>query len=221
MKKQAPKDIRFAALATDVVLFAVLEGTLKALLIDVNLPSHYKDGFGLPGGLILADETAEQSVERHMKAKVGITPTHIEQLYTFSSLHRDPRNRVVSVAYIGLVTAHEAARAQHGYWKDVSDMPKLAFDHGQIVEKAVDRLKAKLGYTTIVRGLLPAEFALSELQAAYEAVLQKRFDKRNFRKKILSLGFLKASGKQKRGEPNRPSDLYAFKKGSEKSFDIL
>ncbi len=223
-KQTNTKEMRFAILATDIVLFAIEEGTLKVLLIDVNVPPHFVNSFGLPGGLILPNETAEESVERHMKNKVGISLSYVEQLYTFSSINRDPRGRVVSVAYIGLVPESmvEVSKSKTSvYWKNVKSLPKLAYDHNEVVKAAVERLKSKLSYTTIVQGFLPEKFTLSELQNVYEVVLEKKFDKRNFRKKILSLGFLKKLDVQKGGVANRPADLFKFIGGSDQIFNIL
>src|SRR3989344_3256403 len=104
MKQPTPKELHFAALATDVVIFAIREDALEVLLIDVNAPPFYKHMLGIPGGLIRPDETADDSVHRHMTAKAGLAPSYMEQLYTFSSIDRDPRGRVVSVADIALVS---------------------------------------------------------------------------------------------------------------------
>ncbi len=223
-KKPNTRDLKFAVLATDIAIFAIHEGILKVLLIDVNVPPFFKNTFGLPGGLIAPNETAEDSVYRHMKSKAGISVSYIEQLYTFSSIDRDPRGRVVSVAYIGLLPESaviESLKNEKVSWKNVKSLPHLAYDHNEVVKVATERLKAKLGYTTIAQGFLPEKFSLSELQNVYEVVLEKQFDKRNFRKKILSLGFLKKLGVQKGGVANRPADLYKFISGSDKVFNII
>jgi 8-oxo-dGTP diphosphatase len=219
--KPNKKDLQFAILATDVVIFAIHENTLKVMLIDVNIPPYFNDIYGVPGGLILPEETAEDSAYRIMKTKTGMENIDIEQLYTFSSIDRDPRGRVVSVAYFGLTPSITADPSRKVYWKDVNKLPKLAYDHKEIIKKATERLKAKMEYTTIVKGFLPKEFTLSELQKAYEIVLDKKFDKRNFRKKMLSLEFLKNVGEKKSGEPNRPADLYRFSTGLTQTFHII
>jgi 8-oxo-dGTP diphosphatase len=219
--KPHKKDLKFAILATDVVIFAIHENALKVLLIDVDIPPYFNAIHGVPGGLILPEETAEDSARRIMDAKAGIVNIDIEQLYTFSSINRDPRGRVVSVAYFGLTPSTATDPSRKIYWKDVNKLPELAYDHKEIVRKAVERLKAKMEYTTIVKGFLPKEFTLSELQKAYEIVLDKKFDKRNFRKKMLSLDFLKNIGEKKSGEANRPADLYKFSTGSTQTFHII
>lgn len=221
---QKPKDLKFAILATDVVLFTLEDDVLKVLLIDVDLPPYYVNGYALPGGLILPNETADDSVNRHLQNKVGITNAPVEQLYTFSGVQRDPRGRVVSVAYMGLISPEAFALQEKKssiYWKNARAVSKLAYDHNEIVKKALLRLEAKVGYSTIVRGLLSKEFTLSELQKAYEIILQTKFDKRNFRKKILAINVLKSTGNQKKGEANRPADLYMFASDKDHIVDII
>ncbi len=223
-KNTNKKDLRFAVLATDVVIFGIQNGILKVLLIDVNLPPYFVNTYGLPGGLIGPKETADDSVERHMKSKAGISSSYVEQVYTFSSVNRDPRGRVVSVAYMCLVPESVVLAStikNKVYWKDSKNLPKLAYDHNEIIKKAVERLKSKISYTTIAKDFLPKSFTLSDLQKVYEIVLGKSLDKRNFRKKVLSLGFLEKLGLQKGGVANRPADLYKFNSDSNKVFNIL
>jgi 8-oxo-dGTP diphosphatase len=223
-KSMNPKDIRFAVLATDVVLFTVEDNVLKVLLIDVNLPPYFVNTYGVPGGLVLPTETADDSVSRHVKNKVGLHVPYLEQLYTFSSVKRDPRGRVVSVAYLGLISS---SLAKNGglragvFWRDVGRLPKLAYDHSEIVKMGIERLLSKLGYTTIVQFLLPKEFTLPELQRVYEVVFRKEYDKRNFRKKIFTLGVLKKTGKKRKEGAFRPAELYSFRVGVDKVFEIL
>lgn len=211
---QPKKQLRFAVLATDVVLFAIQHKTLKVLLVNVHVPPWFNGIHGIPGGLVLPNETADDSVKRHMQGKAGIQPkeVYVEQLYTFSGIKRDPRGRVVSVGYLGLVPPHIASRApaKNTYWQDVKKMPKLAYDHNDIVKAAIHRLKDKIMYTTLARYLLSAEFTLSDLQQAYEIILERTFDKRNFRKKMLSLDIMKELSRQRRGGAHRPPALYNF-----------
>lgn len=221
--KPNEKELRFAVLATDVVIFTIHEKTLKVLLVDVNIPPFYKNMLGVPGGLIRPSETADASVRRHMDMKAGIVPSYSEQLYTFSSIKRDPRGRVVSVAYLALVPLESVLKSleKRVYWKNARRLPKLAYDHNEIVKKALERLEAKLGYSTITQGFLRPEFTLGELQEIYEVVLRKRFDKRNFRKRIFALGLVKPTGGEKRGKANRPAALYRFAKKETEFFEFL
>jgi 8-oxo-dGTP diphosphatase len=220
--KPNTNDLRFAVIATDVVIFAIHKGALKVLLIDIDIPPYYEGMMGIPGGVMNKEETAEESVIRHIKYKANIELSYMEQLYTFSALDRDPRNRVVSVSYFGFVKPdglHEEVDGIH--WLDVGRLPKLAFDHNEIVKKALERVRAKFEYTTIVQGLLPDKFTLSELQSVYETVLGRGQDKRNFRKKILGLGCLEATGDKRTVGRSRPAELYKFISGPDKVLDII
>ncbi|OHA63091.1 MAG: hypothetical protein A2842_02645 [Candidatus Wildermuthbacteria bacterium RIFCSPHIGHO2_01_FULL_48_25] len=223
-KKPSTKELHFAVLATDVVIFTIHEKILKVLLIDVHIPPFYKHMLGVPGGLIRPHETADASVRRHLKGKTGVVPSYIEQLYTFSSVNRDPRGRVVSVAYLVLVSPEAISKslnARKVYWKDAKRLLNLAYDHNEIVKKGLERLEAKLGYSTIAQGFLKPQFTLGELQEVYEVVLRKKFDKRNFRKKLFALNLVRPTGGEKRGGANRPAALHKFAKRQTEFFQFL
>ena len=205
--------LRFAVLAIDVALFAVLDRRLCVLLIPVERPPHFVGMRGLPGGLIAPDETAEQAVARHLRDKAEVAGVYVEQLAAFSAVDRDPRGRVVSVAYLGLMPAEQAAAvplARGQRWVPVEQAGRLAYDHDEILAAACERLRARLGYSTIARHLLPREFTLTELQQTYEAVLGRPFDKRNFRKKLQDTGIVRGTGKMRSGQPSRPAELHRF-----------
>lgn len=213
IRKPTEKELRFAVLATDIVVFRFKDDELQALLIDVYKPSVFIGKKAFPGGLIRPDETAEQSVRRLLEDKGGLEKksVHVEQLYTFSKIDRDPRGRVVSVAYMGIANVESVNETEvRPGWVSVKSAKKLAYDHDEILEKAVERLKSKLRYTTIAQFLLPKEFTLTELERLYEVVLNRTIDKRNFRKKILKLGVLKDTGKKTEGLQQRPAALYSF-----------
>ncbi|KXK09160.1 MAG: NUDIX domain protein [Microgenomates bacterium OLB22] len=180
-----PKTLQFAIVAVDTVLFTFREGRLHVLCIPVTIPPHFLDCRGLPGGLIAPDETAEDAVVRHLSVKGGIkSVAYSEQLHTFSAIDRDPRGRVVAIAYMALIPETEADRiAPTAKWFFVDALPKMAYDHEKIIAYAVERLKGKLSYTNIAYGLLPKEFTLAELLTCYESVLDRKLDKRNFIKK--------------------------------------
>lgn len=211
-----PKNIRFAVIATDVVIFTILDEKLKVLLIPINNP-YFKNAYGFPGGMILPDETADDSVRRHMKAKAGVEfPSYMEQLYAFSAIDRDPRGRVVSVAYLALIPAEDARKVSaSAIWADIRKLPALAYDHNTIGKVALERLESKIKYSTVGRHLLPPLFTLTELQRTHEIVLGQALDKRNFRKKILAYDFLKPAGKMKKGGRSRPAELYRFAKNKD------
>jgi 8-oxo-dGTP diphosphatase len=205
--------LRFAVLAIDVALFTVLDHRLCVLLIPVDRPPHFVSRRGLPGGLIAPEETAEQAVARHLRDKAEISGVYVEQLATFSAVDRDPRGRVVSVAYLGLMPAEQAAAvplARGQRWMPVDQVDHLAYDHDEILAAACERLRARLGYSTIARHLLPREFTLTELQQTYETVLGRPFDKRNFRKKLQEAGIVRATGKMRTGQPSRPAEFHRF-----------
>jgi len=226
MNKNKPtkKDLKFAILAVDAVLFMVRDEQLEVLLMPVNIQPHFSGVHGVPGGLIDSSETADEAAERHLLEKAGVKNMYMEQLYTFSDVERDPRGRVVSVAYIALISQEQAgkiANKKDVEWFPVKKLPELAYDHRKIIQTAIERLSIKLEYTNIVCNLLPDEFTLSELQNIYEIILNKEIDKRNFRKKILSLGMLKEVSGKKVGGANRPAQVYSFKSKKLTTLDIL
>lgn len=222
MVKKSPQKLRFAVLATDGVVFALHEGVLFVRLIKVVVP-EFAGRWGLPGGLIHPNEVADVAMERHLKEKADLQDPYTEQLYTFSNVGRDPRGRVVSVAYLGLVRPDQMGSMETKItkWCPVSKVSKLAYDHNEIISVAVERLRARVGYTNIMQFLLPREFTLSELQSTYETVLGRELDKRNFRKKVIELGFVKGTGHQQRGGAHRPADLYRFSEKEVKIVEVL
>lgn len=199
-------------MAVDAVLFAIIDGELCALVSPVNRPPHYINTVGFLGGIIHADETAEDACFRILREKGSVTAVHVEQLYTFSAVERDKRNRVVSVAYLAFMRPDAAAAYVHptATFVQVKKLKRLAYDHDAMLSVALKRLQGKLSYTTIAASLLPRHFTLTELQSLYEHVLQKTFDKRNFRKKILALGIIRETGRMQEGVKNRPAALYEF-----------
>src|SRR5881296_3787984 len=177
------------ALTVDCVVFGFDEGELKILLIARGL-EPFKGRWALPGGFVRVDETLDAAARRELQEEAGLTNVFLAQLYTFGAVDRDPRERVVSVAYYALVklSEHEAKAATdaaNARWFPVSKVPRLAFDHGEILSMALARLKGKVRYQPIGFELLPPKFTLSQLQHLYEAILETPLDKRNFRKKII------------------------------------
>lgn len=222
---EVKKKYEFAVIAADVVIFTIKDKQLNVLLIKMK-KKPYKDSWAVPGGLAKPEESVDQAAKRHLLAKTGLKNVYLEQLYTFGRVDRDPFGRVVSVAYFALIpTANISLKTTKEYadvtWFSVKKLPKLAYDHQQIIKTAVERLQAKLTYTNIVYSLLPKEFSLTELQKTYEIILDKKIDKRNFRKKIFSLKLVKNTEKKQIGEPNRPADLYAFIAKKPKIVQIL
>lgn len=208
-------ELRFAALAVDAVCFRMNNAELEVLLGKVVTVSKYNGYWAHIGGLIRVDETAEEAVDRLLRDKAGIKDIHKEQLYTFSDIDRDPRGRVVSVAYLALTTKDESEETKktgvETKWVPVKNLKGLAYDHDNITKVAVERLRSKIIYTDIAKHLMPKEFTLSDLQRVYEAVLGEAMDKRNFRKRVLSLGNLRDTRRTIKRGVMRPAALYSFK----------
>lgn len=199
-------------MAVDVPLYGFIDGTLHGLVDTVDRPPHYTNMLGFLGGMVTATENAEQAARRILTEKGGLRDVYLEQLYTFSDVDRDKRNRVVSVAHLGLVRPDQAATYEHpsAHFVPVSKLSGLAYDHDEINRVAMRRLQAKLTYTNIAQFLLPRHFTLTELQMVYEEVLKKPIDKRNFRKKIQALSMVRDTGRVQEGVQNRPAALYEF-----------
>ncbi len=221
--EKAPEQFRFAAMAVDAVVFGFVDGELCALVSPVNRPPHYVNIHGFLGGLVDAKENAEEACVRVLKEKGNLAKVYIEQLYTFSDVNRDKRNRVVSVAHLGLVRPDDAQSYTHkeALFIPVKDLGTLAYDHDEMLRVALHRLQGKLAYSTIAQFLLPRRFTLTELQEVYEKILKKDFDKRNFRKKILSLNVVKDTGSVQEGVQNRPPALYEFTSQKLKELPLL
>lgn len=204
------------AVAVDCVVFGLDldEDDLEILLIQRhNAP--FAHAWALPGGFMHMDETAEEAARRELAEETGVSNVYLEQLYTFSRVDRDPRGRVVSVAYYALAKLSDhhvraATDAENAGWFGIHDLPRLAFDHDEIIRTAIERLRGKVRYAPIGFELLPPRFTLSQLQRLYEIVLERELDKRNFRKKILSMGLLVDTGEREQGVAHRAARLYRF-----------
>ena len=196
----------------DVVIFTIQEARLKVLLIRRGI-APFKGFMAIPGGFIHEDESLQEAALRELAEETGIRDVYLEQLYSFGDPKRDPRGRVVTISYYALIPADRTPKAgsdaSEASWCDVDALPKLAFDHREIIDYAMERLRNKLEYTTVGFQLLPAKFTLPELQAVYEAILGKTLDKRNFRKKLDLLGILKTLPEQ-RHTGRKPARLYSF-----------
>lgn len=226
MNKKLYQKYKHAVIAVDPVIFALINGRLNVLLIKMK-KAPYTNAWAAPGGLVKPDESLENAVWRLVSAKTGIKhEAHFEQLYTFGRVNRDPFGRVVSVAYLALIRPENVQLKTTGEYQDikwfpVSRLPRLAYDHQEIISVAIDRLQKRLGYTNIVRSLLPEKFSLTELQSAYESILNKKLDKRNFRKKILALKLVKETGVKEENKAYRPASLYEFSSNKLKVATIL
>lgn len=217
MKKINEKHLKFAVLATDIALFTVKDEKLYVRLMKVDRPPYFTNMTGLPGGLILPKETAEEAVSRIIEEKglVNSKKIYTEQLYTFSTIDRDPRGRVVSVAYLALVpwemlSATEQSSATESWWQEIYPKEKMAYDHDKILSVAIKRLQSRITYSTLASKLVPKEFTLTQLEKVCEVVLGGDIDKRNFRKKLLKNKVVKKSKLKLTGVKHRPAHLYSF-----------
>lgn len=227
-KKDEHALLRFAVLAADTALFTLRDNQLLVRLTNVDRPPFYENIPGLPGGLLTPNETAEDAALRHLEDKAGIAIAHVyaEQLYTFSKIDRDPRGRVVAVAYLALVpweklSAVERSDTKECWWSPVRKTDHLAYDHNEVLAVALARLKSRATYTTLISKLMPEEFTLTELETAYETVLHTPLDKRNFRKKILALKVLKELPHKRTGGAHRPAQLYRFASKKTEEIEVL
>lgn len=202
-------------LAVDAIVFGYRESTLHILLIQRKYGEH-KGQWALPGGFVLDEESLRTAVARELKEEAGIEVDYLEQLYTFGDeVERDSRQRVVSVAYVGLVnpTGLEPKAntdALDAQWFPISDIPKLAFDHDEMIAMAKNRLASKLSYQPIGFDLLNKEFPFSDLEQLYMTILDQKIDRRNFRKKLMSFGILEELDKSSQKGSGRPAKLFRF-----------
>lgn len=203
------------AVTADVVIFTVREKKLKLLLVK-RAGEPYQGRWALPGGFVRLDEDLEAAARRELEEETGVSGVYLEQLYTFGRVDRDPRERVITVAYYALIPSDKmelkaATDAEAVGWFGMDELPPLAFDHDEIVEMAHQRLSAKLDYSTIAFQFMPEKFTLSELQEVYEIILRQEMDKRNFRKWILALERIEETDEERRGGIHRPAKLYRVK----------
>jgi 8-oxo-dGTP diphosphatase len=200
----------------DIILFTFGDDQLKALLVR-RKHAPFAGRWALPGGFVDIDEDLEEAARRELSEETNVNDIYLEQLYTFGDPDRDPRGRVITVAYFALLS-HDQARqfqirgasdAGEAAWWNIYNLPELAFDHARILHYALQRLRWKLEWTALGFLLLPAEFTLSELQKVYETALAEPLDKRNFRRKMLAADVLEETGNRREGD-HRPAKLYRF-----------
>jgi 8-oxo-dGTP diphosphatase len=197
----------------DIVIFTLREGSLQVLLVKRGVPP-FEGQYAIPGGFIREDESLEEAALRELHEETGVRNVFLEQLYTFGAPKRDPRGRVITVAYYALIASDKlslvaGADAAEAQWFPASSLPPLAFDHKPILDYALERLRNKLEYTTVGFQLLPEKFTLGELQAVYEAILGRQLDKRNFRRKLALLGILKPL-REWQHTGRKPARLFRF-----------
>lgn len=204
-------------LTVDSVIMQLQGGKLAVLLIQ-RAREPFKGRWALPGGYNPAGETTLQAMDRILKKKVGLHTAnlnHIEQLFTFDTIGRDPRGHTVTVTYLGLgrsISPDESIdTAEKPAFFALDNLPGLPYDHKEIISYARKRLQSKVMNTTIISTLLPAQCTLTQIQSAYEAVLGETLDKRNFRKRFLAFNFVEPTGEYSKDGPYRPAQLYTFR----------
>jgi 8-oxo-dGTP diphosphatase len=206
------QDIR---VAVDAIVFGYTNNKLNVLLVKQKF-GQLKNQWALVGGFVKDDETLTEAVNRELQEEAGIMVNYLEQLYTFGDdIKRDPRFRVISVAYFALVNSTELiltadTDAEDAQWFPIDELPTLAYDHEKILQTAHQRLKNKLTYQPIGFDLLPKEFLFSELENLYCTILEKEIDRRNFRKKILSFGIVEETAYYSPKKSGRPAKLFKF-----------
>src|SRR3989338_3386934 len=205
----------YQSVTTDIVIFTIADEQLKVLLIKrANEP--FKNQWALPGGFLFEKEDPDKAAIRTLWTKAGIKDVYLEQLYTFGGSGRDPRGKIITISYFALSPQDKikivvSDKIQTPTFRSVKKLPDIAFDHNRIITYALQRLQSKLEYTNAVYSLLPHYFTFNQLQRTYEIILNKKLDKRNFRKKFMLLGLIKPTKKILKGERQRPAKLYAFK----------
>ena len=201
-------------LSVDAVVFGYENGNISVLLIKRKY-APYKGKWAIPGGFVLNNESLEEAVERELHEETGIKINYLEQLYTFGNPSRDPRGRVVSIAYFGLVRPNAfqifaSTDAEQVQWFDIKELPELSFDHREILDIAIKRLQGKITYEPIGFELLDKKFPFSDLEKLYTTLLGREIDRRNFRKKIISLNVLDELDEKISKGSGRPAILFKF-----------
>lgn len=200
------------AVTSDCVIFGFDGVAIKVLLIQRGI-EPYKDKWAFPGGFMNIDETIEECAKRELEEETGLKASSVEQFYTFTDVNRDPRERVITVAHYALVRLEEVKGgddARSAQWFAMNEIPSLAFDHDRILRMAVNRLKERIYFEPIGFELLPEIFTMSALQNLYEAILEMKFDRRNFYNKMLKLGILSEAEERPKNASRRTPIKYRF-----------
>jgi 8-oxo-dGTP diphosphatase len=226
MNKVTPNINQDIKVTVDAIVFGYnQENGISVLLIKRKIEPFLNE-WALPGGFVLNHETLEEAVERELLEEAGVSINYLEQLFTFGKPSRDPRMRIISVAYFGLVKSADfslfaSTDASEAAWFNIYDLPLLAFDHKEIVEKAIARLRAKITYEPIGFELLDPKFLFSHLEQLYMELLGHEIDRRNFKRKVMSLGLvIELDEKAPVLTAGRPGKLYSFDKEKYKQLKV-
>jgi 8-oxo-dGTP diphosphatase len=212
-------DISSIKVAVDAIVFGYSKNDGVSVLLIKRKYEPFKNCWAIPGGFVLENESLEDAVKRELQEETGVEVNYLEQLYSFGEPDRDPRQRVISVAYFALVKSalfqelKATTDAEEAQWYPISKLPALAFDHKQILRIAIERIRAKIRYQPIGFELLDKKFSFADLEKLYSTLLDKTIDRRNFTKKILSLGLLEDTGELATNSgAGRPSKIFKFNK---------
>lgn len=215
------------AVSVDNIIFGFDEDALKVLLIKRSI-DPYKGAWAIPGAMVRLDENLRDAPKRTLKELTGLEDVYLEQVHAFGKLYRHPAGRVITVGYYSLINIKEVKPQPSSFamdikWENVNEIKSedLPFDHFEILETCLKRLRKKFNEEPVGIGLLPEKFTLSMLQVLYETVLNISLDKRNFRKKILSMKYLDEVGEYQAGVAHRPAKLYTFKKDINKDYKSI
>jgi 8-oxo-dGTP diphosphatase len=205
--------------AVDAIVFGYSKSDAVSVLLIKRKYEPFKNCWAIPGGFVLENESLEEAVKRELQEETGISVNYLEQLYTFGEPNRDPRQRVISIAYFALVKSalfqelKASTDAEEAQWFPISKLPTLAFDHKKVLQIAIERIRAKIRYQPIGFELLDKKFSFADLEKLYSTLLDKALDRRNFTKKILSLGLLEETGELAANSgAGRPSKIFKFNK---------
>lgn len=210
--KSENRDFFQIAISVDCVIFGFENGELKVLLIRSDL-EEYKDKWTLLGDLVRPDEDLNTASYRVLNERTGLDDVYLEQVYTFGDINRHPAGRVISTAYYSLVNIKDhQLKLSHNqlHWHPVNEITTLAFDHKKILSTCIAQLQEKIMEHPVVFNLLPEKFSLRELQSLYEAILDTKLDRRNFRKKFFLMDWLIDMNELEEDVPHRPGKLYRF-----------
>lgn len=232
LEEYDPAAFERPSVAVDLILMSVVDGT-PAILLVRRVQPPFSGSWALPGGFVAIGESLDEAARRILAEKAHMSDAYVEQLYTFGAVNRDPRMRIISVAYFTLLPADRFAAALKAApdlalaeltvpWRGEAGGPvevrlaegdalTLAFDHGEMLGMAVRRLRGKLDYSSVAFALLPERFTLRALQDVYEAILDTRLNKPAFRRRMLDRGWLEATGERETGASFRPAELYRYR----------
>lgn len=208
----------------DLCILTLDEKKVKVLLIKRAI-QPFAGEWTLPGGAVYNDESTDVAAKRELQEKTGIKDIYLEQFYAFSDPKRDPRMRMIAIGYLALIdkvsVLSKTKKTLDAKWFDINKLPKMAFDHKDILKKGIEKLRQRLQKTNIASCILDNKFTMPELQSIYESVLDKEFDRRNFRKKFLSMGLIEKLNEIQKGSKSRPAIYYKFKNKKYKEVDIF